>query len=93
MGTWSPVVTRNAYGVLVLNTDRVMFIDLDLSPPTPGESIRFFFRRIFNRSTPSPEAQQESEMMRMLEQFVAGNAGWGLRLYRTRAGLRADCDP
>jgi hypothetical protein len=91
-------ITRNAYGALVLNTDRIMFIDLDFPAITPGESLRYFFTRIFNKSAPSPEARREAEAKTRLEQFLSGKPEWGLRLYRTCAGLRAlvthDCfDP
>jgi hypothetical protein len=82
-------VTRNAYGSLVLNTDGVMFVDLDFPPASFGETIQFFFKRLFNKSATSPESQRESEITRRLERFLADKPQWGLRLYRTRAGLRA----
>ena len=31
-GKLTAAITRNAYGALVLNTDRVMFVDIDLGP-------------------------------------------------------------
>ncbi len=83
------VVTRNAHGCLVLNTARVMFIDLDFPPVFRRESLRYFFTRLFNKSAPSPLSRRESAITERLEQFLGGHPHWGLRLYRTCAGLRA----
>lgn len=88
-GELAVAVTRNAYGSLVLNTDRVMFIDLDLPPMSLGEAIRHFFKRLFDKSATSPEVQREADVKRRLEQFLTTNPLWSLRLYRTSAGLRA----
>src|SRR5262249_13129913 len=42
------LITRNAYGSLVLNTNRVMFVDVDVYPPTMsfGEALRHFWRSL-----------------------------------------------
>jgi len=82
-------VTRNAYGSLVLNTGRIMFIDLDFPPASFGESIQYFFARMFDKSAVSPEARRESEVRQRLEQPLGDNYQWSLRLYRTCAGMRA----
>ena len=88
-GGSAAAVTRNAYGSLVLNTAKVMFIDLDFPPTSPGESLRHFFKRLFNKSLRSPEVQREYDVMDRLERFISANPEWTLRVYRTRAGLRA----
>jgi len=82
-------VTRNAYGSLILNTDQIMFIDLDFPPVSFGESIRYFFARMFNKTALSPDAQRECEVKERLEQFLDNGYQWSLRLYRTCAGMRA----
>jgi hypothetical protein len=74
------VVTRNAYGALVLNTTRVLFIDLDFAC-IPDE--RSFFKKLFSG--------QQSDQERALDhaRVVASRyADWGFRVYRTAAGLR-----
>ena len=86
-GTWWPWLTRNAHGCLVLNTARVMFIDLDFPPVFRRESL-VLFTRLFNKSAPSPLSRRESAITERLEQFLGGHPHWGLRLYRTCAGLR-----
>jgi hypothetical protein len=88
-GEMSAAVTRNGYGSLVLSTDRVMFIDLDFPLVSVGESLRYFFARLFRPAAVSPAARCESDARRRLEEFLAGNPHWGFRLYRTCAGLRA----
>lgn len=72
-------ITRNAYGCLVLNTDRVMFIDVDLPQKQPG-----FFARLFGKK-PIP---YEALSIEKAEAWVREGPGRGLRAYRTRAGLR-----
>ena len=82
-------VTRNAYGSLVLCTDQVMFMDLDFPPASLGESVRYFFAKMFNKTALSPDARRESEVTQRLEQFLTDDHRWSLRLYRTYAGMRA----
>lgn len=81
-------VTRNSFGSLVLNTERVMFVDIDFPLVFTGEATRYFFARLFGLAKKSPEAKREERATKCLEQFMAQRPGWGLRLYRTFAGLR-----
>ena len=69
------IITRNAYGSLVLNTERVMFIDIDLEE---AKSSGWFGK-------PSDVA---GEAQARIEKWVSRNPGWGMRVYRTKAGLR-----
>src|ERR1017187_2083814 len=43
VGETAAVITRNSYGCLVLNTARVMFVDVDLPEPKPTG----LFKRLF----------------------------------------------
>jgi len=72
-------ITRNAYGCLVLNTSRVMFIDVDLPQKQPG-----FLARLFGKKPVAHEALS----LERADAWVRDHAGWGFRAYRTRAGLR-----
>lgn len=81
-------VTRNSYGVLVLNTARVMFADVDLPPVSLRASLRHFFSRLFGGKAPSPQEQQVAAAKVRLEEFLDVNPEWSMRLYRTAAGLR-----
>ena len=82
------VVTRNSFGSLVLNTERVMFVDIDFPPVGTAEATKHFFARLLGRAKNSPDAQREHEAQAAVERFLAARPGWSLRLYRTFAGLR-----
>lgn len=81
-------VTRNAAGCLVLNAQRVMFIDIDFPDVSTGASLLGLLARLFGRGRPSPRAEQLAEAKARIEEFVARRPGWGIRLYQTQAGLR-----
>jgi hypothetical protein len=78
------VISRNAYGSLVMNTPRLMFIDIDLPKPATGlgERIKSWFSR--STDTTSPEQRALDEIRR----WQAANDQYTLRVYRTRAGYR-----
>jgi hypothetical protein len=82
-GELAGVITRNSYGCLVLNTARVMFIDVDQAATnSPGGGL---LRRLFGKSSTAPAA---STNFPEAEAWLARHPGWGWRIYRTRAGLR-----
>ena len=87
-GELAAAVTRNSYGSLVLNVDRVMFIDLDFPPTSLGESIGYFFAKLFNKAAASPEARREADVTKRLEPVLGVHPRWSIRLYRTFAGMR-----
>ena len=83
-GELAAAVTRNSYGCLVLNTARVMFVDVDLSEPKrPG-----LLQRLFGKPTPAVPVVTESGAMAKVENWTRNHPDWGWRIYRTRAGLR-----
>src|ERR1700682_334144 len=45
----SAVVTRNAYGALVLNTDNLMFADVDCESPKPSQAVLDRVRAVAER--------------------------------------------
>jgi hypothetical protein len=74
------VVTRNAYGALVLNTDRAMFIDVDFQP---GGEPQGPFGGLFRKPKTPEELAQER-----VEAAAQSFGRWAFRVYRTFAGLR-----
>ena len=83
-GETAAVVTRNSYGCLVLNTARVMFVDVDLpEPKRPG-----LFKRLFGKPEIAPPDNPQNEAIAKAELWARNHSGWGWRIYRTRAGLR-----
>lgn len=75
------LVTRNAYGCEVLNTEKVMFVDVDL--PEPDAAAPSLLGKLFGAR--KPQAPVELDRVRA---FVKARPAWGFRVYRTRAGLR-----
>lgn len=83
-GETSAVVTRNSYGCLVLNTARVMFVDIDLpEPKRPG-----FFQKLFGKSELATSRNPLDATLLKIENWTRQHPEWGWRIYRTRAGLR-----
>lgn len=82
-GETAAVITRNSYGCLVLNTARVMFVDVDLPEPRPAG----FLQKLFGKPAAAPVITQDSAIAKV-ENWTRNNPGWGWRIYRTRAGLR-----
>jgi hypothetical protein len=82
------VVTRNGYGSAVLNTERVMFVDIDF-PEHADDAGKSLFKGLFGRKQKSPEEEKEERARAAVDRFMAANPSWGMRLYRTFAGLRA----
>ncbi len=72
------VLTRNSYGAQVLNASRLLFLDVDLQPPTIMQRLRRLF------GGPSTE---ESTLAR-LRQALHAHAQATFRIYRTASGFR-----
>lgn len=79
------VVTRNAYGALVLNSASAMFIDVDF--PNGGKTAGSggLFRRLLGKSALS--GPQETALQQVRD-WADRQRDLGLRVYRTYAGLR-----
>ncbi len=82
------VLTRNGYGSIVLNTERVMFVNIDF-PDSAGDGGKSLFKGLFGRKQKSQEEEKQDRARAAVDQFIAANPAWGMRLYRTFAGLRA----
>jgi hypothetical protein len=74
------MVTRNSYGAEILNTEQVMFADIDF-PPKPGG-----LKALFSRA-PDPR-KVEADAVQRVQAWAARQPSLGLRVYRTAAGLR-----
>lgn len=80
------VITRNSYGCLVLNTSRVMFVDIDL--PEPKRRSGGFLKKLFGKPDLTPPEDPAKNALAKVETWTRNQDGWGWRIYRTRAGLR-----
>jgi hypothetical protein len=73
------VITRNSYGAQVLNTARVLFLDIDVPPPSAFDGLRRLF---------GGKGARQAALERLREALRAyGKATF--RLYETAAGYRA----
>lgn len=77
-------ITRNAYGTLVLNAARAMFIDIDFEPSTAGLLLTSLLGRLFG----SKPLNREERALQALDRWAREHRDWGMRVYRTAAGLR-----
>jgi hypothetical protein len=83
------VLTRNGYGSVVLNTERVMFVDIDFPEKSLADAGKSLFKGLFGRKQKSPDDEKQERARAAVDRFIAANPAWGMRLYRTFAGLRA----
>jgi hypothetical protein len=81
-GEVEAAITRNSYGCRVLNTARMMFVDVDL--PAAGSS-GGILGSLFGRRAPADPAQP---FLARAEAWAQQNPGWNWRIYRTFSGLR-----
>ena len=80
------VVTLNRYGALVLNSARVMFVDID--DPKPKPTIRDFLSAIVGRKPVDGKPADMEQRLRQIAQMVRGQGNPRCAVYRTRAGYR-----
>src|SRR5690606_19188420 len=81
-GTVLAAVTRNSYGSLILNTARLMFIDVDVTPNPPGllDSLKGLF------GIKTPDAFDTA--LEKIRATAADSPQYAFRVYRTAAGFR-----
>jgi hypothetical protein len=85
-GEVAAVITRNSYGALVLNTARIMFVDVDL--PEPKSPLGGWLKNLFGKPEPSAAPITHDTVLAQAQAWSQSHPGWGWRVYRTKAGLR-----
>lgn len=78
----SYVITRNSYGALVLNSAKVMFVDIDEIKNEQG-----FIEKILS-IIGLKKAEPIADIYSRINSLLSENPGWGLRLYETFKGYR-----
>lgn len=82
------VITRNAYGVLVLNCARVMFIDVDIPEVSVTKKLGGLIKRLFGSSQPAEPSPEEKVLYTIRQWSEAKAPELAIRVYRTCAGFR-----
>ena len=77
------VVSRNAYGALILNAAELMFVDIDFPKPSRRS---YFFPSWFRRRPVEPPPEETA--LAAVHQWQSAHPDISLRVYRTFAGLR-----
>jgi hypothetical protein len=91
-GQLAAVITRNSYGSLVLNTSRVMFVDIDY--PSTGRwngALAGAVRHLWNRLTGKPaplQPDRDEVILSRVEDVTRQHPQLGVRVYRTAGGFR-----
>ena len=84
------VITRTAYGSEVLNTERLMFVDIDLPALKARAGLLASLLRLFRggsaETAPAPTPTEAK--LTNLRQWQSSNPSWAFRVYRTHSGLR-----
>jgi hypothetical protein len=82
------VITRNSYGALVLNTSRVMFVDVDIQrPPALATAFRSLWNSLRGKATPASTAG-DAELVERFDAVGRSQPNLGFRVYRTAGGFR-----
>jgi hypothetical protein len=86
-GDATAIVTRNVYGALVLNAEKLMFVDVDNpdGQTTTGSSLGSIFTGLFGK--PKADPQTATRVMETLGSVVQRH-GLSARVYETAAGFR-----
>jgi hypothetical protein len=86
------IISRNRYGALVLNTDKLMFIDIDIPVMIKGEPN--FLQKLFGKKYVWKDSSSRDKQLFIenkideINQFTDANPEVGFKVYRTFAGLR-----
>ncbi|MGB0581217.1 MAG: hypothetical protein ACPGVU_16080 [Limisphaerales bacterium] len=79
------VISRNGVGCLILKTEKVMFVDIDIIGLEEAPAQLSFFGRLFGNKTRQETIGPVVENVRTI---ANSDSSWGWRIYATRAGLR-----
>jgi len=86
------IISRNRYHAQILNTENMMFVDIDI--PTWDIKSASFFQRLFGKTKQVEENNTQEikkrydNAIKKIEDYLLNDSEMGFRVYRTFAGLR-----
>ncbi len=81
------VISRNAYGALILNASNVMLIDIDIPPDSDTKPSGLIGRFLRRKSMSADE--RVAQAVEKFRTWQHQHPDFSFRVYRTRGGLRA----
>jgi hypothetical protein len=91
--TPSAVITRNAYGAVVMNASELMFVDIDRedasAPAAAVQELLSSVLSLFGKPKPAPVSAPTTGTVATAIQRVAERNSLAARVYKTAAGYRA----
>jgi hypothetical protein len=83
-------ITRNWYGALVLNTQKVLFVDVDLAPGQSfsGNAPSFAIQLAAAQRSPTVQQLRADALLERFDVVAEQNPELGFEVYRTAAGFR-----
>ena len=82
------IITRNSYGALVLNTDKICFVDIDLPKQRAPQRLKALVASFFGKSAANPPATPAEDPLARVQHWFKCNGAWSGRLYETGGGFR-----
>ena len=82
------VVSRNRYGALVLNTPKVMFVDIDFPEPASAGILDAILLMFSAKKREERQSLEEDVIHRSVQEWYEKNPSRACRLYRTHSGFR-----
>lgn len=82
------IMTRNRYGALVLNCGNALFVDIDFPSPKPSGFVEGVMLAFSRKKREAKRYALAQTAVAQVERWAARNPDRGLRLYRTKEGLR-----
>ena len=87
-GTNAAVISRNRYGALVLNSARVMFVDIDTPEPRGTGILDSIFMAFSERRRREQAEAKGLEVLEAVAAWEVRNPSKSFRIYRTHSGFR-----
>ena len=89
-GEVTGVVSRNNSGCRVLNTARMLFVDIDepRAPRTITKALGFIGRWFGGKKQKTPDPSFDEKILSLAKAWPNNNPGSAWRVYRTKAGVR-----